>query len=146
MQIQKFREIRIKGPTSPVVVLPGRILPWLFILPSFLDTNPSKLEAILDNNTADSEFLDSTGSAVINLATIEEQPELGYQSDSEGISAMSSTLKNSSNRKSKDSNSSIGSSGNHLALGTLTEDSKEIEENEEKVTKIVEIENLTLQK
>ena len=116
--------------------MPGRILSWLFILPSFLDTNPSKLEAILDNNSADSEFLDSTGSAVINLATIEEQPELGYQSDSEG---MSSTLKNSSNRKSKDSNSSIGSSGNHYALGTLTEDSKEIEET-------VEIENLTLQK
>ena len=118
---------------------------YKFIFPFFVDTNQSKLEAILDNNSADSEFLDSTGSAVINLATIEEQPELGYQSDSEGISAMSSTLKNSSNRKCKDSNSSIGSSGNHLALGTLTEDSKEIEENEEKVTKIVEIENLTLQ-
>ena len=119
---------------------------WLIIFPFFVDTNQSKLETILDNNTADSEFLvDSTGNAVINLATIEEQPELGYQSDSEGISAMSSTLINSSNRKCKDSNSSIGSSGNHLALGTLTEDSKEIEENEDKVTKIVEIENLTLQ-
>ena len=47
-----------------------------------IDTNASKLEAILDNNP-ESEFPESTGSNVINLATIEEQPELGYQSDSE---------------------------------------------------------------
>ena len=108
-----------------------------------IDTNPSNFEAILDNNT-ESEFPESTGSTVINLATIEEQPELGYQSDSEGISAMFSTVKISSNRKCKESNSSGGISGN-LALGTLTEDSKEIDD-EEKDTKIVVDNFTTLQK